>query len=114
MDTEVDVPNPGYVLIPGMYADVDLTTVEHKNVLAVPVEAVDGSADSARVITVRASGSIHLVAIHTGLTSARMIEVESVELKEGDAVVVGSRASLKEGDHVQPREIDSSAGSELK
>jgi RND family efflux transporter MFP subunit len=114
MDTEVDVPNPGYVLIPGMYADVDLTTVEHKNVLAVPVEAVDGSADSARVFTVRASGSIHLVAIHTGLTSARMIEVESVELKEGDAVVVGSRASLKEGDHVQPREIDSSAGSELK
>ncbi|HXJ38875.1 MAG TPA: efflux RND transporter periplasmic adaptor subunit, partial [Bryobacteraceae bacterium] len=25
MDTEVDVPNPGLVLIPGMYAEVDLT-----------------------------------------------------------------------------------------
>ena len=25
MDTEVDVPNPSLVLIPGMYAEVDLT-----------------------------------------------------------------------------------------
>ena len=25
MDTEVDVPNPALILIPGMYAEVDLT-----------------------------------------------------------------------------------------
>jgi RND family efflux transporter MFP subunit len=114
MDTEVDVPNPDYVLIPGMYADVDLTTVEHKNVLAVPVEAVDGAADSARVFAVAASGAIHVVPVRTGLTGERLIEVQSAELKEGDEIVVGSRASLKEGDHVRPKGIDLSAGPELK
>ena len=106
MDTEVDVPNPGYLLIPGMYADVDLTTVEHKNVLSVPVEAVDGSGDAARVFAVRVSGAIHIVPVHTGLTSARLVEVQSDELKEGDEVVTGSRASLKEGTRVQPKAIE--------
>lgn len=114
MDAEVDVPNPGYVLIPGMYADVDLTTVEHRNVLSVPVEAVDGSGDSARVFAVTTSGRIHIAPIHTGLTSARLTEVQPGYLKEGDEVVVGSRASLKEGDHVQPKAMDLTAGAEVK
>ena len=30
MDTEVDVPNPSLTLIPGMYAEVNLT-LEHRN-----------------------------------------------------------------------------------
>src|SRR5262249_45973429 len=54
MKTEVDVPNPGLVLVPGMYAEVDLITEQRKNVLTVPVEAVDGSGAAARVFTVRA------------------------------------------------------------
>lgn len=111
MDTEVDVPNPNYVLVPGMYADVNLTTAEHKNVLAVPVEAVDGSGDSARVFAVEPTGAIHVVPVHTGLSSARLIEIESGDLKEGDEVITGSRASLKEGDRVQPKVIDMGAGS---
>lgn len=111
MDTEVDVPNPNYVLVPGMYADVNLTTAEHKNVLAVPVEAVDGSGDSARVFAVEPSGAIHVVPVHTGLSNARLIEIESEDLKEGDEVITGSRASLKEGDRVQPKVIDMGAGS---
>ena len=48
MKTEVDVHNPSLVLVPGMYAEVDLTTEQRKNVLSVPVEAVDGSGDSAQ------------------------------------------------------------------
>ena len=34
-DTEVDVPNPGGELIPGMYAEVDLTLARQKAVLAI-------------------------------------------------------------------------------
>lgn len=109
MDTEVDVPNSAYVLIPGMYADVNLTTVEHRNVLAVPVEAVDGAADSARVFAVQASGMVHIVPVHTGLSSARLVEVQSADLKEGDEVIVGSRASLRDGDHVRPKITELSA-----
>ncbi|MBZ5729175.1 MAG: efflux RND transporter periplasmic adaptor subunit, partial [Acidobacteriia bacterium] len=41
MDTEVDVENPSLVLIPGMYAEVNLTLDRHQAVLTVPVIAVD-------------------------------------------------------------------------
>ena len=41
MDTEVDVPNPSLLLIPGMYAEVNLTLDQRKAVLAVPITAVD-------------------------------------------------------------------------
>ncbi len=37
MDTEVNVPNSSLVLIPGMYAEVDLTPIRHDAVIAVPV-----------------------------------------------------------------------------
>lgn len=111
MDTEVDVPNPDYVLIPGMYAGVDLTTAEHPHVLSVPVEAVDGSGDSARVFTVQPSGAIHIVPVHTGLAGARLMEIQSGDLREGDDVVIGSRASLKDGDKVTPKLVDMGAGS---
>ncbi len=43
MKTEVDVPNPTLVLVPGMYAEVDLVTEQQKHVLTVPVEAIDGA-----------------------------------------------------------------------
>lgn len=105
MKTEVDVPNPSLLLVPGMYAEVDLTTDQRKNVLTVPAEAIDGSGDSARVFTVQPSGTIEIVPIRLGIESAQRSEVRSGALKEGDSVVVGSRAGLKQGDKVQTKVI---------
>jgi RND family efflux transporter MFP subunit len=105
MKTEVDVLNPTLVLIPGMYAEVDLTTEQRKNVLSVPMEAVDGSGDSAQVFTVQTSGRIQIVPVRLGVESAQRIEIRSGDLKEGDDVVVGSRAGLKNGNQVQPKVI---------
>lgn len=105
MKTEVDVPNPSLVLVPGMYAEVDLTTEQRKNVLSVPVEAVDGAGSSARVITVGPTGMIQIVPVQLGIETARAIEIRSGDLKDGDQVVVGSRAGLREGNRVQPKVI---------
>jgi multidrug efflux pump subunit AcrA (membrane-fusion protein) len=105
MKTEVDVPNPTLVLVPGMYAEVDLFTERRKHVLTVPVEAVDGSGSSARVFTVQPSGVIQIVPVGLGIETARQIEIRSGDLKEGDDVVVGSRAGLKDGNKVQPKVI---------
>ena len=107
MKTEVDVPNPTLVLVPGMYAEVDLVTEQRKNVLSVPVEAVDGSGSSARVFTVQPSGAIQIVPVRLGIETARRIEIRSGDLKEGDDVVVGSRSGLKAGSKVQPKVISS-------
>src|ERR1700733_8839007 len=105
MKTEVDVPNPTLVLVPGMYAEVDLVTEQRKNVLSVPAEAVDGSGSSARVFKVQPSGKIEIVPVRLGIEPARQTQILSGDLKEGDDVVVGSRSGLKDGNKVQPKVI---------
>jgi RND family efflux transporter MFP subunit len=111
MKTEVDVPNPALLLIPGMYAEVDLVTEQRRNVLSVPVEAVDGSGSSARVFTVQPSGTIQIVPVRLGIETAQQVEIRSGELKEGERVVVGSRSGLKDGNRVQPKVISLGGGS---
>ncbi|HEY7386958.1 MAG TPA: efflux RND transporter periplasmic adaptor subunit [Bryobacteraceae bacterium] len=106
MKTEVDVPNPDLTLVPGMYAEVDLVTEQRRRVLAVPVEAIDGSGQSVRVFRVQASGAIEIIPIRVGIETARMVEVRQGDLSEGDAVVVGSHSGLKAGDIVRPKAIE--------
>ena len=105
MDTEVDVPNPALTLIPGMYAEVTLRLDGRNHVLAVPVEAVDRSGPSPRVYSVDSTGAIRIVPILTGLETDRRVEVRS-GLREGDTLVVGRRAGLREGQQVQVRPLE--------
>ena len=103
MDTEVDVPNASLTLIPGMYAEVNLRVDDRRNVLSVPLEAVDRSGSSARVYAVISPGVIHITPVTLGLESDQRVEVRS-GLQEGDVVVVGRHAGLKEGQPVQETE----------
>jgi RND family efflux transporter MFP subunit len=105
MKTEVEVPNPTLLLVPGMYAQVNLITEQRKNVLSIPAEAIDGSGDSARVYTVEPSGIVQIVPVRLGIETAQRTEVRSGNLKEGDSVIVGSRAGVKQGDRVQTKVI---------
>jgi RND family efflux transporter MFP subunit len=114
MKTEVDVPNPTLVLVPGMYAEVDLVTDQQKNVLSVPAEAVDGSGSSARVFKVQPSGKIEIVPVRLGIETARQTQILSGDLKEGDDVVVGSRSGLLNGETVQPKTIRLDGGTAPK
>jgi RND family efflux transporter MFP subunit len=103
MKTEVDVPNPSLVLIPGMYAEVDLITDQKRGALAIPVEALDVSGTGARVFVVGPSGAIRVLPVVPGIETAQQVEIKSGDLKEGDRVVVGSRAGLKDGDAVRTK-----------
>jgi RND family efflux transporter MFP subunit len=114
MQTEVDVPNASLVLVPGMYAEVDLVTEKRKNALTVPVEAVDGSGSSSRVFAVDSAGAIRIVPVTLGIEDAREIEVRSGDLKDGDRVVVGSRSGLKEGSTVRVKLISLQSDSATK
>ncbi|MCL5745342.1 MAG: efflux RND transporter periplasmic adaptor subunit, partial [Acidobacteria bacterium] len=105
MDTEVDVPNPSLTLIPGMYAEVDLRVAERNNVLSVALDALDRSAGSPRVFAVRSPDVIRILPVGTGLETAQRVEIVS-GLSDGDLVVLGRRAGLKEGDKVQPKISD--------
>ncbi|MGD1097925.1 MAG: efflux RND transporter periplasmic adaptor subunit [Bryobacteraceae bacterium] len=105
MDTEVDVPNPTLTLIPGMYAEVNLQIEGRRDVLSVPLDSVDRSQSSSRVYTVTPSGGIHIVPVALGLENDQRVEVQS-GLKEGEVVVVGRLAGLREGQQVQTKSLE--------
>jgi len=108
MDTEVDVANPTLVLIPGMYAEVDLTLDSHPRALVVPVQAVDVGADDAsgQLAVVNSGKRIEIRSVKLGLQTASGAEILS-GLRAGDLVVVGSRSGLKAGQEVQAKIIES-------
>jgi RND family efflux transporter MFP subunit len=104
MDTEVDVPNSSLVLIPGMYAEVDLTLHERNGVLTLPVTAVDVGTNSSqgRVLVVAPNNRVQARDIALGMETANRVEVRS-GLNEGDMVILSGRATLQAGQEVRPK-----------
>jgi RND family efflux transporter MFP subunit len=110
MNTEVDVPNASLLLMPGMYAEVDLTLAQRNKALTIPVTAVDidagngssGAPASGQVTVVTANNRIEPRKILLGIETANEVEVRS-GLNEGDMVVVGSRSGLQPGQEVKPK-----------
>jgi RND family efflux transporter MFP subunit len=99
MDTEVDVPNPRLLLVPGMYAEVRLQLEQHRDAISLPLDAVDRSTSQARVYAVTA-GVIHITTVTLGLETDQRVEIRS-GLEEGDVVVTGRLAGLREGQAVE-------------
>jgi RND family efflux transporter MFP subunit len=102
MNTEVDVSNPDLVLVPGMYADVNLSTRKHSNSLCVPIDAIEGTGESTRAYVVDSSGVIHVVSVTVGIQTPLLAEILS-GLNDGDTVIVGRLSGLQDGEHVQPK-----------
>jgi len=110
MHTEVDVPNPDRVLLPGVYAEATLTLEKKDNVLAVPLEAVSYQGSPSSVYVVNSTGEIESREVTLGLRTPNEVEVES-GVQEGEQVVVSDRSTLKVGQRVRPR-IDESVRSQ--
>jgi RND family efflux transporter MFP subunit len=105
MHTEVNVPNPDGILVPGQYAEATLTLDNKANALAVPQEAVNIEGDERSVWLVDASNKVQQRKITIGIETPHNIEVTS-GLKEGDIVAVGDRSSLQDGETVRPRLVE--------
>jgi RND family efflux transporter MFP subunit len=105
MHTEVDVPNPQRVLLPGLYADATITLDRKQNTLAVPLQAVDQSAGMATVDVAAPSNKIEIRTVVLGIQTATDAEVVS-GLKEGELIVVSDRSSLKAGQEVMPKMVE--------
>jgi RND family efflux transporter MFP subunit len=104
METEVDVPNPNLVLIPGMYAQASLTLDRRDRVLTIPLPAVDFGSDetSGQVVVVTPENRIEMRKVELGLQSENKVEVRS-GLRENEIVVTGNRANLRSGQQVRPK-----------
>jgi RND family efflux transporter MFP subunit len=106
METEVDVPNANLVLVPGMYAEVNLTLDRRDAALSIPVSAVDtdgeGSGAHSKVTVVTPENRLEVRPVALGLETANFVEVRS-GLREGDLVVIGNRSGLQPGLQVKPK-----------
>jgi RND family efflux transporter MFP subunit len=103
MTTEIEVPNPGLELVPGMYAEVLVRVQRHPQVLSIPIEAVPpGRTSSAYVINQQ--NRIEERPVKLGLETSTRCEVIS-GLKEGELVLLGSRARVQPGQLVEAKLI---------
>ena len=104
MHTEVQVPNPDYKLVPGMYASVAFPVAERKDALSVPVQAVTREGETATVYRVNRNDQIEIERVTLGLETRSRIEIVS-GLAEGDQVVVGNTGQLRSGQAVTPKPV---------
>ena len=103
MHTEIDVPNPKYVLVPGMYATVQIPLRRVKGVLTLPTQAVQSSGGGkGSVLLVDASHRVERRDVALGLQTATDIEILS-GLHENDTIIFGEQSQYKPGQLVTPQ-----------
>ena len=102
METEIDCENRDGRLIPGMYAESELSLHQKPNALTLPLEAVVRNGDDATVLAVNSQNIVDERHVKLGLEDNARIEVLS-GLSEGDRVVIGNRSQFHSGQKVQPK-----------
>ena len=102
MHTEVDVPNPKRVLVPGLYAEATLSLEHRDDIPSVPLQAINHEGSRTTVYIVNSSGGIEDRPITVGIQTSTDAEVTS-GLNEAEQVIVSDRSGLKPGQKVQPQ-----------
>lgn len=105
MHTEVDVPNPQRLLLPGLYAEALLNLDRKENVPTIPVQALSHEGDKMTVFVVNRNGQLEDRPVQVGLQTSSDAEIVS-GLNEGEEVVVSDRGGLRAGQRVQTRMVD--------
>src|SRR3984893_11706847 len=96
MLVEVQVPNTDGALLPGMYAQVDLSSARPEAPLLIPGDALIVRADGAQVAVVRADHSVHLQKIDGRRDFGDRLEVTG-GLQEGNTLIVNPGDVVREG-----------------
>jgi len=106
LHTEVDVPNQKYELVPGMYATVQIPLHTARNVLTVPIQAINAAgANHGSVLVVNSSNVIEKRDVALGLQNETAYEIVS-GLAENELVLFGDPSRFKVGQLVAPKVVD--------
>jgi len=101
MLTEVQVPNSGGVLLPGMYARVQLSEARLYAPLVVPGDSLQINADGTKVALVRTDHTVHFQPVEVGRDYGDRLEIIS-GLAEGDTIIPRPGDIVHEGTKVEP------------
>ena len=104
MHTEVDVRNPDHLLVPGLYAEADLTLEHKEDIPAIPLQSLNHEPDKTTVFVVNSNNQLEDRPVSLGIETANDAEVVA-GLHEGEMVVVSDRAGLKAGEKVAPQVV---------
>ena len=96
MLVEVEVPNPGNALLPGMYAEVDLNSAHKIAPVVIPSDALIVRADGAQVAVVRPDNTVHLQKIEVARDYGDRLEVSS-GLEQGEKIIMNAGDAAREG-----------------
>jgi RND family efflux transporter MFP subunit len=98
---EVQVANPDHALLPGMYAQVDLTTPRQDPPLLIPGDTLVVRADGPQVAVIGQDHTVRYARIQLGRDFGDRIEVLS-GLQAGQQIAVNPGDSVREGSKVNP------------
>jgi len=102
--TEVDVPNPSGLLLPGGYAQVHLEVTVKGDRLQVPVNSLLFRSEGLRAVVVDANHKARLQTLTIGRDYGVTLEVLN-GLKAGDWIVLNPPDSLNDGQDVHVKEV---------
>jgi len=112
MHTELQVPNPKFEIVPGMYASAQIPMEARSNVLTLPIQAVQAKGtDQGTVLVVDRSNHIDQRQVKLGVQSAESYEILS-GVQENESVVFGEQNQYKPGTLVSPQIIQPSQQTE--
>lgn len=104
MHTEVDVPNPKHLLLPGLYAEAELSLDQRPDVTSIPVQALNHEGNKSWVFVVNHDDQLEDRPVELGLQTSSFAEIVS-GLNAGEQVVVSDRSGLKPGQKVHPQTV---------
>jgi RND family efflux transporter MFP subunit len=99
--TEVDVPNPGGALLPGMYATINFALPRAETSTIVPEESMIFRAKGTMLAVVDDQHAVHFEKVVLGHDYGTSLEIFS-GLKAGQLVIVSPNDSVVEGAKVNP------------
>lgn len=96
---EIEIPNPGFRLKPGMYARISITTNVRKETLVVPANAVVDLGGRRGVFLANADNTVTFRSVRIGIEEDTQIELLD-GVQEGDRIVTTGAAALQDAARV--------------
>jgi len=103
MKTEIDLPNPGHRILPGMFGTVSLELATDPNAVFLPDQSVRQDSGGSKFVYVVENGRLRKVAIQTGQDNGT--ETQVFGLRGEEPIVLSGGENLQEGTHVKAMKI---------